>query len=104
MLPAKDELTICFAHVAYQMQERFLARATGINSFAVRTPEDLAQRIKEADVVVISGMWRNDLLEKSAKLRFIQSIGAGTDQFDRDKLSMRYSARERPGRECLRCF
>jgi len=86
MLPAMDELTICFAHVAYQMQERFLARATGINSFAVRTPEDLAKRIKEADVVVVSGMWRNDLLEKSAKLRFIQSIGAGTDQFDRDKL------------------
>jgi D-2-hydroxyacid dehydrogenase (NADP+) len=86
MLPAKDELTICFAHVAYQMQERFLARATGINSFAVRTPEDLAKRIKEPDVVVVSGMWRNDLLEKSARLQFIQSIGAGTDQFDRDKL------------------
>jgi phosphoglycerate dehydrogenase-like enzyme len=86
MLPAKDELTICFAHVAYQMQERFLARATGIHSFAVRTPEDFAKRIKEADVVVVSGMWRNDLLEKSAKLRFIQSIGAGTDQFDRDKM------------------
>src|SRR5262249_56380688 len=44
------------------------------------------KRIKAADVVVVSGMWRNDLLEKSARLQFIQSIGAGTDQFDRDKL------------------
>ena len=25
MFPPKDQLTICFAHVAYQLQQRFLA-------------------------------------------------------------------------------
>ena len=30
MLPSKDQLTICFAHVAYRLRERFLALATGI--------------------------------------------------------------------------
>lgn len=89
MLPSKDRLTICFAHVAYQMQERFLPRQTGIPSFGVNTAEEFERRIGEADVIVVSGMWKNDLLEKAKRLRFIQSIGAGTDQFDREKLKQR---------------
>lgn len=89
MFPPDDELTICFAHVAYQLQERFLLRQTGIDSFGVRTPDDFAQRIGEADVVVVSGMWRNELLDRAPRLRFIQSIGAGTDQFDRSRLAAR---------------
>ena len=89
MFPPDDELTICFAHVAYQLQERFLLRQSGIDSFGVRTPDDFAQRIGEADVVVVSGMWRNELLDRAPRLRFIQSIGAGTDQFDRSRLAAR---------------
>jgi phosphoglycerate dehydrogenase-like enzyme len=89
MLPPKDRLTICFAHVAYQLQERFLLRKTGITSFAVRAADEFERRVGEADVVVVSGMWKNELLERASKLRFIQSIGAGTDQFDREKLTAR---------------
>src|SRR5438477_3739018 len=89
MFPPKDRLTICFAHVAYQLQERFLPRKTGINSFGVRTADEFERRIGEADVVVVSGMWKPDLLEKATRLQFIQSIGAGTDQFDREQLKAR---------------
>jgi phosphoglycerate dehydrogenase-like enzyme len=89
MLPAKDQLTICFAHVAYRLRERFLAGATGIESFEVRDGAALEQRIGEADVLVISGLWRNDLLPRATRLRFIQSIGAGTDQFSREALKKR---------------
>jgi phosphoglycerate dehydrogenase-like enzyme len=89
MFPPKDRLTICFAHVAYQLQERFLPRQTAIHSFGVRTPDEFARRIGEADVVVVSGLWRNDLLDRAQCLRFIQSIGAGTDQFDRGQLTAR---------------
>lgn len=89
MFPSRDRLTICFAHVAYQLQERLLLRQTGIHSFGVRTSAELEQRIGEADVVVVSGLWRNDLLERAPNLRFIQSIGAGTDQFDRALLTAR---------------
>jgi phosphoglycerate dehydrogenase-like enzyme len=32
------------------------------------------------------GLWRNDLLPRAKRLRFIQSIGAGTDQFSREPL------------------
>lgn len=89
MLPSKDKLTICFAHVAYQLQQRFLSLDTGINSFEVRDGAALERRIGEADVLVISGLWRNDLLPRANRLRFIQSIGAGTDQFPREALATR---------------
>jgi len=89
VLPSRDKTTICFAHVAYQLQERFLRRNTGVASFEVRSPEDLRRRIAEADVLVISGLWRDALVERAPKLRFIQSIGAGTDQFGREALQGR---------------
>jgi phosphoglycerate dehydrogenase-like enzyme len=89
MIPPSDKVAICFAHVAYQLRERFAVLDTGIHSFAVRDAETLMDRIGEADVLVISGLWRNSLLDRAAKLRFIQAIGAGTDQFPRDELTRR---------------
>ena len=89
MIPAADNIVICFAHVAYRLQERFAALETGIDSFAVRDPETLENRVGEADVLVISGLWQNQLLDRTKRLRFIQSIGAGTDQFPRAELARR---------------
>jgi len=40
-LPAKGKLTLCFAHVAYRMGERFALRNTGIDWFEVRNLEEL---------------------------------------------------------------
>jgi len=79
--PDRANLTICFAHVAYRLGERFAARNAGMRAIEVRSFDDLSARIPEADVLVVSGLWRNELIERAAKLRFIQSIGAGTDQF-----------------------
>jgi phosphoglycerate dehydrogenase-like enzyme len=89
MLPPKDRLTICFAHVAYEMRARFELRGTGIRCFQVRTREELDRRINEADVVCVSMMWHNDLIGRAERLRFIQSISAGIDQYDREKLAAR---------------
>jgi phosphoglycerate dehydrogenase-like enzyme len=89
MIPAAENIVICFAHVAYRLQERFAALQTGINSFAVRDPETLENRVGEADVLVISGLWQNQLLDRAQRLRFIQAIGAGTDQFPRAELARR---------------
>ena len=89
MLPPKDRLTICFAHVAYRLQERFAELDSGIASFEVRDPQTLERRIAEADVLVVSGLWHNRLLDQAQKLRFIQSIGAGTDQFPQSELAAR---------------
>jgi phosphoglycerate dehydrogenase-like enzyme len=89
MIPSDDKLAICFAHVAYRLHERFSALDTGIDSFAVRDTETLKNRVGEADVLVISGLWQDSLLDRAKRLRFIQSIGAGTDQFPREELAKR---------------
>lgn len=84
--PPRDALTVCFAHAAYQMAASFASRETGIRYFEVRDLEALTARLPEADVLVVSGLWRNALLEAATKLRWIQSIGAGYDQFPLDEL------------------
>jgi len=89
MFPSKENLQICFAHVAYRFGDRFSPRNTGIRSMEVRTREDLDRAIPDADVLVVSGLWRNELVDAGKKLKFIQSIGAGTDQFPRDTLAAR---------------
>ena len=38
-----------------------------VNSFEVRTPGEFERRIGEADVVVVSGMWHNDLLDRAQR-------------------------------------
>ncbi|MBV8615752.1 MAG: D-2-hydroxyacid dehydrogenase [Acetobacteraceae bacterium] len=87
MLPPKDRLSICFAHVAYQMQAKFDARGTGIRCFQVRSREELAARVAEADVLSVSMMWSNELIARAPRLRLIQSISAGVDQYDRAALA-----------------
>ena len=89
MLPPKDALTICFAHGAYRMADRFAARHTGIHHLQVGNAEELARHLPETDVLVVSMMWRNELAEAAAKLRFIQSISAGVDQYDKELLRAR---------------
>jgi phosphoglycerate dehydrogenase-like enzyme len=82
-------VTICFAHAAYRLRDQFLRRKVPLESFEVRTPADFEKRIREAEVVVVSGLWRNELLDRAPRLRFIQSISAGTDQYDREMLKAR---------------
>jgi phosphoglycerate dehydrogenase-like enzyme len=86
MLPPKEQLRICFAHPAYQMAARFAARETGITHLQVHTLEELAAKIPDADVLVVSQMWKNELVVGAPKLRFIQSISAGVDQYDQEVL------------------
>jgi phosphoglycerate dehydrogenase-like enzyme len=89
MLPDRDQLVVCFAHAAYQMKACFDALNTGIASFEVREREAFERRAPEADVIVVSGMWHNGLIPLATRLRFIQSIGSGTDQFDKAQLAAR---------------
>ncbi len=81
LFPARNQLTICFAHVAYRLADTFDHRATGIHHFQVWSTAELNARIAQADVLVISGFWHNELLDLTSKLQYIQSIGAGYDQF-----------------------
>ena len=40
-------------------------------------------------MIVVSGMWHNGLIPLATRLRFVQSIGSGTDQFDKTELGAR---------------
>ncbi|HEV7268605.1 MAG TPA: D-2-hydroxyacid dehydrogenase [Falsiroseomonas sp.] len=86
MLPPDETLTLCFAHVAYRFAERYAQRGGRLAHFEVRSLEELEARIGEADVLLVSGMWRNHLAAKAPRLKFIQSISAGVDQYDREVL------------------
>ena len=86
--PSKDSLRICFAHVAYALSETFQKRNTGISSFQVWDANSLRAR-SDYDALVISGLWNNDILSGAPDLRFLQSIGAGYDQFPLDELRTR---------------
>ncbi|HEU0159901.1 MAG TPA: D-2-hydroxyacid dehydrogenase [Hyphomicrobiaceae bacterium] len=86
MLAPRETLKICFAHAAYRMAERFAQRGTGIAHFQVHSLDELKARVPEAHVVVVSMMWRNELIAIARNLQFIQSISAGLDQYDRDRI------------------
>jgi phosphoglycerate dehydrogenase-like enzyme len=81
--PSRGALTVGFAHVAYRGAEALAAREIGVAHFEVRTFEELERRVRDADVLVVSGLWRNSLLMSAPKLSLVQSFSAGTDQYDK---------------------
>ncbi|MET0430195.1 MAG: D-2-hydroxyacid dehydrogenase [Microvirga sp.] len=85
-LPSPENLTIGFAHVAYALADEYARRGAPYRHFEVRDAGGLAARVPEADVLVVSGLWRDALLAGASRLCFIQSISAGTDQFAREPL------------------
>lgn len=87
--PRRDELKILFAHAAYRLGDRFAARRTGIAFHEVRHSQDLARCVPEADVLVVSGLWSNALIDLSPRLRFVQSISAGINQYDQTAFAAR---------------
>ena len=84
--PRRDNTTIHFSHSAYQMASRFAARDLDIRHFQTDTVEATRKRISETDVLVVSGFWRDTLLQEAPRLRYVQSISAGYDQYDLDAL------------------
>jgi phosphoglycerate dehydrogenase-like enzyme len=80
--PPRNKLVICAGHPAYQLEAAVKVRAPDLHCFQVRTREDLKARIGDADVVLVSGHWDNALLGSTQRLKFVQSVSAGVDQYD----------------------
>ncbi|MCG8606434.1 D-2-hydroxyacid dehydrogenase [bacterium] len=89
IFPTKDGLYICFSHVSYQLAQRFEPRKTDIRFVQAKTADELTSVVGEVDVLVISGLWRDGLLDLAPKLKFVQSISAGYDQYPLDRLRRR---------------
>ena len=80
-------LPICFAHSGYQLGAAFSERGDPRPFIEVRDLDALRLAVPAAGTLVVSGLWRNELLEIAPRLKLIQSVSAGTDQYDRDLIS-----------------
>lgn len=87
--PARDKIGVCFAHSAYHVRNAFLPHGGDIRSWEVREGAALNDAVHDADVLVISGMWSDDLIDRAPKLRYVQSVSAGVDQYSKDRLRER---------------
>lgn len=83
------EPTILFGHVAYQLGDAFKARGNRECYIEVRSIDDVEAQLHNADVLVVSRFWRNDWIERAERLKFIQAVSAGTEQFDRARIAAR---------------
>lgn len=80
--------TLLFAHPAYQLGPAF-RRISSAPFEEVRTLNEVEERLSEVEVLAVTRLWRNEFLARAPKLRFIQAISAGTDQFDLELLKAR---------------
>jgi phosphoglycerate dehydrogenase-like enzyme len=71
------------------MAATFARYMADVQHFQAWTAVALQQQLHQADVLVISGMWHNELLAHAPRLRYVQSISAGTNQYDVAALQQR---------------
>jgi len=101
ILPAKDQLTICFAHVAYRMAERFALRETGSGTSRSARSTSWCRDWATSICCCVSMFGANEFIHWPTA-RF-HSVGSarGTDQYARDALkSAGIRLASAPGREC----
>lgn len=80
---------ILFAHAAYRLAEACARAAPDLVIREVRDTDAMLAAAAEAEVLVVSGLWRDAVLDVAPKLRFVQSISAGTDQFPKAEFKRR---------------
>lgn len=80
------KMTIGFAHYSYRFSEKFKEIAPDTDFFEFHTAEELEKNLDKADILVLSGFWKDDFVDRAPHLKLIQSISAGTDQYDKDLL------------------
>ena len=81
-----DDIFVLFAHANYQLDIGFKKLNPQQKSFQVYNYVDLMANIEEANVLVISGLWQNELIEHAKNLKYIQLTGVGYDGYDLNKL------------------
>jgi phosphoglycerate dehydrogenase-like enzyme len=85
---AKD-LTIGVCHSAYQIEPVIRERLPEVRVFQEFSTAAMQPRMPEVDVLAVSGAWHDSLLEQATRLKWIQSIGVGYNQFPLDELKRR---------------
>jgi phosphoglycerate dehydrogenase-like enzyme len=89
LLPARPEMTVLFAHAAYQLGAEFARRKTGIRALEARSLDEIAPLASQAHVMCMSGLWRDEHIANAPHLAFVQSISAGINNFGQDAFRAR---------------
>lgn len=84
-----DRWTIGICHPAYRIGPMLCERLPEARVFQKSAREEIRPRMHDVDILVISGAWRDDLLNDATRLRWIQSIGVGINQFPLTELNRR---------------
>lgn len=84
-----QEVTIGVCHSAYQIEPVIRAQLPEVAVFQEYTTEAMRPRMQEIDVLVVSGAWDDSLLDNAVRLKWIQSIGVGYNQFPLAELQRR---------------
>lgn len=84
-----QDLTIGVCHSAYQIEPVIRDRLPEVRVFQEYTTEAMRPRMPEVDVLAVSGAWHDSLLADADKLKWIQAIGVGYNQFPLDELKRR---------------
>jgi D-2-hydroxyacid dehydrogenase (NADP+) len=84
--PDRRDLTVLCAHPAYKVADALAARAPDLRVLAATGREEAERRLAEVDVICVSGLWRDAWIARAPKLRFVQSISAGVDQYGKEAL------------------
>jgi phosphoglycerate dehydrogenase-like enzyme len=85
---AKD-LIIGVCHSAYQIEPVIREHLPEVRVFQEFSTEAMRPRMPEVDVLVVSGAWHDSLLDNAERLKWIQSIGVGYNQFPLAELRRR---------------
>ncbi len=83
---AAKNLTIGVCHPAYRIEPVIRQRLPETRVFQESTTSAIEKRMPKIDLLAISGAWHNSLLKGAERLKWIQSIGVGFDQFPLDEL------------------
>ncbi len=84
-----EDIFILFAHASYQLNEGFKTHNLKYKSKQVYTYDDLKSNIDKADILCVSGLWDNNLIDLAKNLKYIQLTGVGYNDFDLEKLKTR---------------
>jgi phosphoglycerate dehydrogenase-like enzyme len=84
-----QDITIGVCHSAYQIEPVIRERLPAVTVFQEYTTEAMQPRMATIDVLMVSGAWDDSLLDNAARLKWIQAIGVGYNQFPLEELQRR---------------
>jgi phosphoglycerate dehydrogenase-like enzyme len=82
-------MTVGVCHTAYPIETYIRKRLPEVRVFQEYSTDAMRPRMPEVDVLVISGAWQDSLLDTADKLKWIQAIGVGYNQFPLESLKNR---------------